>query len=138
MKLLNNNWSSIKLTPTQTRDDKKSKPIYSTDRLNPTITQPIISQPQVSEPEKFQTWTNFESNYQRDAREIVLGLVKKSVKVDKSKPSKRSKDSDIKSLEPLSQSYTEISSSSDEEERKEYRVARSKTHLRPGRLKRPG
>jgi len=138
MKSLNNNWSFIKLTPTQTRDNKKSKPIYTTDRLNPKITQTIISQPQDSESEEFQTWTNFESNYQRDAREIESDLVKKSVKVDKSKPNKRSKDSDIKSLELLSQSYTEISSSSDEEERKEYRIARSKVHLRPGRLKRPG
>jgi hypothetical protein len=68
MKSLNNNWSSIKLTPT--RDDKKSKPIYSTDRLNPKITQPIISQPQDSEPEKIQTWTNHESNYQRSARVV--------------------------------------------------------------------
>ena len=132
MKSPSNNLSSIKLTPAQARDDKELKPITAADRLDPRTAQPIISQPQGSAPEKTQIWINHESNYQRDAREIESGPVKKSVKVDKSKPSKRSKDSDIKSLELLSQSYTEISSSSDEEERKEYRVARSKAHLRPG------
>jgi len=136
-KSTNNNWSSNKLTPTETRDDTKSKPIYQTDRLNPKITQPIISQPQGSDPEKTRAWMNHESNNQRDDREVESGPVKKSAKVDKSKPSKRSMNT-IKSLALLQQSYTEISRSSDEEETKEYRVARSKVHLRPGRLKRPG
>ena len=137
MKSLHNNLSSTKLTPAQTKDDKELKPISVTDGLSPKITQPMISQPQGSNPEKTRIWKNYESNYQRDARKIESGPVKISVKVIKSKPSKRSKDSDIKSLEPLSQSYTEISSSSDEEERKEYRIARSTVHLRPGRLKTP-
>jgi hypothetical protein len=136
-KSTNNNWNSNKLTPTKTRDDIKLKPIYSTDRLNPKITQPINSQPQGSEPEKTRLWMNHESYNQRDNREIKSGPVKKSAKVDKSKPSKRSMNT-IKSLALLQQSYTEISRSSDEEETKEYRVARSKVHLRPGRLKRPG
>jgi hypothetical protein len=118
-------------------NNKKSKPIYTTDRRNPKINQTIISKPQDSESEEFQTWTNFESNNQRDAREIESNLVKESVKVDKSKPNKRSMNPDIKSLALLQQSYTEISSSSDEEKRKEYRVGRSKAHLRPGRLKTP-
>jgi hypothetical protein len=81
---------------------------------------------------------NHESNNQRDNREIESGPVKKSAKVDKSKPSKRSMNTDIKSLALLQQSYTEILNSSDKEERKEYRIARSTVHLRPGRLKRPG
>ena len=51
---------------------------------------------------------------------------------DKSKANKRSMNPDIKTLVLLQQSYTEISSSSDEEERKEYRIARSMVHLRPG------
>jgi len=42
---------------------------------------------------------------------------------------------DIKLLALLQQSYTEISSSSDEEERKEYKIAKNTVHLRPGRLK---
>jgi hypothetical protein len=142
--------SSIKLTPAQSRDDKELKPISLTDRLSPKITQPIISQPQDSEPEKTQTWTNYESNYQRSAREvksesyerttrdIESGPVKKSAKVVESKPRKKSRDSDSQSVKFLFQSYTEISISSDEEERKEHRVERSKAHLRPGRLKTPG
>jgi len=150
MKSLHNNLRSRKLTPPQTKDGKELKPISATDKLGPKTDQPIISQPQGSAPEKTQIWMNYESNYQRSAREvksesyerttreIESGPVKKSVKVVKSKPSKRSKDSDSQSLELLSQSYTEISSSSDEEERKEHRIARSKVNLRPGRLKRPG
>ena len=146
MKSLHNNLRSIKLTP----DDKELKPISITDRLSPKITQPITSHPQDSEPEKTQTWMNHESNYQRSARtvksesyerttrDIESGPVKKSAKVVESKPRKKSRDSDSQSVKFLSQSYTEILISSNEEERKEHRVERSKAHLRPGRLKRPG
>jgi len=116
----------------------KSKPIYTTDRRNPKINKTIISKPQDPESKEFQTWTNFESNNKRDTREIKSNLVKESVKVEKSKPNKRSMNPDIKSLALLPQSYTEISSSSNEDERKEYRIERSTVHLRPGRLKRPG
>ena len=139
MKSLHNNLRSIKLPP----DDKELKPISITDRLSPKITQPITSQPQDSEPEKNQTWMNYESNYQRSAREvksesyerttrdIESGPVKKSAKVVESKPRKKSRDSDSQSVKFLSQSYAEILISSDEEEKKEHRVERSKAHLRP-------
>jgi hypothetical protein len=113
----------------------KSKPIYTTDRRNPKIKKTIISKSQ--DPEEFQTWTNLESNNKRDTREIKSNLVKESVKVEKSKPNKRSMNPDIKSLALLPQSYTESSSSSNEDERKEYRMERSTVHLRPGRRKRP-
>jgi len=140
---LNNNGRSTRLTPDQNRDDKESKP-------SPKTTQPIISQPQGSEPEKTQTWMNYESNHQRSAREvksesyeratkdIESGPVKKSAKVVESKPRKESRNSDSQSVKFLLQSYTEISIASDEEERKEHGVERSKAHLRPGRLKRHG
>jgi len=139
--LLNNNLSFIKLTPTQTRDDKKSKPIYSTDRLNPKITQSIISQPQDSEKEKIQTWTNHESNYQRTTREMKSESYERTTRDIESGPVMKSAkvvESDSQSVEFLCQSYTDISISSDEEERKEHKVERSKAHLRPGRLKTHG
>jgi hypothetical protein len=99
-----------RLNPTQ-----ELKPLSATDRLN---TKPIISQPQ--------TQTNYESNYQRIAREI------------ESEPSKKSNDFKLQMVKLLSQLDTEISSSSDQEKRKEHKSERSKVHLRPGRLKRPG
>jgi len=150
MKSLHNNGRSTRLTPDQTKDDKESKPISTTDRLSPKTTQPIISQPQGSEPEKTQTWMNYESNHQRSAREvksesyerttkdIESGPVKKSAKVVESKPRKESRNSDSQSVKFLLQSNTEISIASDEKERKEHGVERSKAHLRPGRLKRHG
>jgi hypothetical protein len=131
----NNNGSFINLTLTQ--DVKKSKPIFSTDRLNP---KPIISQPQDSEPVKIQTWTNQESNYQRSAREMESESYERTTRDIEPGPVKKSAkvvESDSQSVKFLCQSYTDISISSDEEERKEHRVERSKAHLRPGRLKTP-
>jgi hypothetical protein len=68
-------------------------------------------------------------SYERTTRDIESGPVMKSAKVV---------ESDSQLVEFLCQSYTDISISSDEEERKEHKVERSKAHLRPGQLKTPG
>jgi hypothetical protein len=147
MKSLYNNLRPRRLTPVQTKDGKELKPLSATDRLGPKIAQPIISQPQGLIPKKTRIRINYESNYQRSAREmepertareIETKPMKKSARVVESETSKKSNNSEPQSVELLSQSDTEILSTSEEEERKEHRSERSKIHLRPGRLKRPG
>jgi len=132
-KSLYNNLRHIRLTPDQT---KELKPLSATNRLGTKTAQSTISQPQNLIPEKNEIRINYETNCQRSAREVERTTreiestpIKKSTKVVES--------NDSKLVELLPQSDTGVVSSPNEEERKEHRMAKSKVHLRPGRLERP-